>query len=66
MTSRLVPAWLRDHRLVAALLLLATLLVYLPAISWGAFHFDDMHSIVENPGVRTLANVPAAQPLSLG
>jgi len=58
MTPRLVPAWIRDHRLVAALLLLATLLVYLPAISWGAFHFDDMHSIVENPGVRDLANVP--------
>ena len=57
MNGRL-PAWLRDRRLVAALLFLVTLLVYLPAIFWGTFHYDDGHSLVENPGIRSLANIP--------
>jgi len=52
------PAWLRDHRLVASALLLVTLIAYLPSVAGGAFHFDDGHSIVDNAGVRTLANVP--------
>jgi hypothetical protein len=52
------PAWLRDHRLVASVLLLVTLIAYLPSVMSGAFHFDDGHSIVDNEGVRTLANIP--------
>ncbi len=51
-------AWVRDRRTVASLLFLATLIVYLPAVLGGTFHFDDMHSIVENSGVRSLGNVP--------
>lgn len=52
------PAWLRDRRLVASALLLLTLLAYAPAVLGGAFHFDDGHSIVQNEGVRRLANIP--------
>jgi tetratricopeptide (TPR) repeat protein len=58
MTEDPAPVWLRDRRLVAALFFLAALVVYLPAMSWGTFHYDDFHSIVQNPGVRDLANVP--------
>ncbi len=57
MTARPLPAWIRDHRLVAGLLFLATLVAYLPAMS-GSFHFDDMHSIVLNQGVRDVSNIP--------
>jgi len=52
------PAWVRDKRLVAAALVLVTLLAYAPAVLGGAFHFDDGHSIVDNEGVRTPANIP--------
>jgi hypothetical protein len=52
------PAWLRDHRTVASALLLVTLLAYLPSVMGGTFHFDDGHSIVDNDGVRSLANIP--------
>lgn len=58
MTTKNVPSWFRDHRLVSGLLVLATLLVYLPAMSWASFHFDDMHSIVDNTNLRSLSNVP--------
>ena len=34
------------------------LLCYVNSLD-GSFHYDDFHSIVENPGVRSLANVPA-------
>lgn len=57
MSAIATPAWLRDRRLVAGLLFLATLLAYLPAMS-GSFHFDDMHSIVLNAGVRSPSNIP--------
>lgn len=54
----MTPAWVRDRRLVSSLLVLATLLVCLPAIVSASFHFDDTHCIVGNPGVRDLANIP--------
>jgi tetratricopeptide (TPR) repeat protein len=54
----LTPASLRDRRLVSSLLVLATLLVCLPAIVSASFHFDDTHCIVGNPAVRDLANLP--------
>ena len=34
------------------------LLCYVNSLD-GSFHYDGFHSIVENPGVRSLANVPA-------
>ena len=34
------------------------LLCYVNSLD-GSFHYDDFHSIVDNPGVRSLANVPA-------
>ena len=34
------------------------LLCYINSLE-GAFHYDDFHSIRDNPGVRTLKNVPA-------
>jgi hypothetical protein len=34
------------------------LLCYVNALD-GAFHYDDFHSIVDNPGVRSLENIPA-------
>src|SRR6185295_9033590 len=43
------PAWVRDKRLVAAALFLVTLLAYMTAAVGGAFHYDDGHSLVENP-----------------
>ena len=33
-------------------------LLYANALS-GSFHYDDFHSIVDNPHLRSLANVPA-------
>ncbi len=53
-----LPQILADRGLVDVFLVLAVLLVYLPGILGGAFHFDDGHSIVDNAGVRDLANVP--------
>ena len=29
----------------------------------GAFHYDDFHSLVENPHIRSLANLPAFSPI---
>jgi protein O-mannosyl-transferase len=54
----MTPAWLRDRRLVAWGLFLVALVVYLPAVLGGTFHYDDFHSIRDNEGVRTLANIP--------
>ena len=28
----------------------------------GVFHYDDFHSIVDNPHIRTLSNLPAFSP----
>lgn len=50
--------WYEDHGLVALLLLLATLLLYTPGIVGAKFHFDDFHSLRDNPSVRSLANIP--------
>jgi tetratricopeptide (TPR) repeat protein len=47
-----VPRRPPTPRLVVALLALAGTLVYLNAIP-NAFHFDDTHSIVENPAIRS-------------
>ena len=33
-------------------------LVYLTALG-NSFHYDDAHSIVENPHIRTVRNIPA-------
>lgn len=50
--------WYEDHGLVALLLLLATLLLYTPGIVGAKYHFDDFHSLRENPSVRSLSNIP--------
>ena len=42
----------------AALLPLLLLLVYAGSFD-NAFHYDDIHSLVENPHIRSLANIPA-------
>jgi len=40
-----------------ATIVLVCLLCYANSFR-GSFHFDDFHSLVDNPGIRTLANVP--------
>ena len=42
----------------AALLPLLLVLVYAGSFD-NAFHYDDIHSLVENPHIRSLANIPA-------
>ena len=42
----------------AGALLLVCLLGYANSLS-GSFHYDDFHSIVDNPHIRTLGNLPA-------
>ena len=42
----------------AGALLLVCLLGYANSLS-GSFHYDDFHSIVDNPHIRTLRNAPA-------
>jgi tetratricopeptide (TPR) repeat protein len=41
----------------AALIALCGALAYVNALP-GAFHYDDFHSLVDNPAVRSLANLP--------
>ena len=41
-----------------ALVLGAGLLVWSGTLN-NSFHYDDFHSLVENPGIRGLANIPA-------
>ena len=41
----------------AALVALCGALAYVNALP-GAFHYDDFHSLVDNPAVRSLANLP--------
>ena len=52
-----MDAWLQKRK-VGALVLLAPLLVYSNSLD-GPFHYDDSHSIVDNPHIRSLANIPA-------
>ena len=56
MLERLPPPFTRRPA-VLGLLLLCSLAAY--ANSFGnSFHYDDSHSIVDNPHVRSLANIP--------
>jgi tetratricopeptide (TPR) repeat protein len=47
----------RTRHLPLALLLLAVLASYANSFE-NSFHFDDFHTIVENPAIRSLHNVP--------
>ena len=49
----------RSDRDAWALLLVAIwpMLVYANSLN-NPFHYDDIHSIVENPHIRQLANIP--------
>ncbi len=53
-----VPAWCERERTAMLLLFVIALLVHLPGVVTGDFHFDDIHHITENPAVRSLANIP--------
>ncbi|MCC7262153.1 MAG: tetratricopeptide repeat protein [Candidatus Latescibacteria bacterium] len=48
--------WQSRH--LALLVLVLPALVYLNSLG-NAFHYDDTHAIVDNPHLRTLANLPA-------
>ena len=48
----------RSPWVVSALVLTACVLCYANSLG-GSFHYDDFHSIVDNPGIRSLARVPA-------
>ena len=45
------------RNLPLALLLLAIFLVYSNSFA-NAFHFDDFHTVVDNPAIRSLGNLP--------
>ncbi len=47
----------RRINLLLALLLLAVLAAYANSFD-NAFHFDDFHTVVDNPAIRSLRNVP--------
>ncbi len=49
--------WLSNRRLVGLALLLVVMLVYLPGILGGAFHFDDVHHITGNDALRDPSNL---------
>ena len=53
-----MAAWLQKRKVLIAFVLLAPLLVYSNSLD-GPFHYDDSHSIVDNPHIRSLANIPA-------
>jgi len=48
----------RNPWAAAVLVLLACVLCYANSLR-GSFHYDDFHSIVDNPGIRSLASAPA-------
>ena len=48
---------MEGRRLETAGIVLACLLCYANSFN-GSFHYDDFHSIVENPAIRSLANLP--------
>ena len=53
-----MPIYYRVPRLTSVLLLiLAIVFVYMNTMS-NAFHFDDFHSIVENPSLMEIGNMP--------
>lgn len=47
----------RSRRLWLGITLLAVLLAYANSFTNG-FHFDDFHTVTDNPSVRSLANIP--------
>ena len=47
----------KRHRIGLAVVLLAVLAAYANSFHNG-FHFDDFHTVVDNPAVRSLKNVP--------
>lgn len=47
----------RETAAAAALVAVVTLVAYSGAVGHG-FHYDDFHSVVRNPAIRSLANVP--------
>lgn len=47
---------LQTRRVAWSLIAVAVLVVYLPSLD-HAFQYDDLHSIIENPHLRSLANV---------
>ncbi len=47
----------RTRHFALALLLLAVSLVYANSLS-NSFHFDDFHTVTDNPAVRSLGNLP--------
>ncbi len=47
-----------SSRAIPLLILVVVILCYFNAFQ-GSFHYDDYHSIVDNPAVRTLSNLPA-------
>ena len=51
------PRMLSKRNLPVAVLLVAVLLVYLNSFG-NAFHFDDFHTVTDNPAVRSLGNIP--------
>ncbi len=58
MTTRPTPAAPPPRRVLVALgIVVATLLVYLPGIVNGGFHFDDGHHLVRNPALADIGNV---------
>ncbi len=48
----------RQHLAALALIAGCTVLIYAGGLT-NPFHYDDLHSIVENPHLRSLGNVPA-------
>lgn len=50
--------WLKNPVIILILITAFTILVYAHSIS-NPFHLDDFHTFVDNPHIRTLANIPA-------
>jgi hypothetical protein len=47
-----------ENRLVQVLALVALVFTVYANTLWNNFHYDDSHSLLENPHIRTLANIP--------
>lgn len=45
-------------RVISVLLIVLTVVVVYVNTVGNSFHFDDFHSIVENPSVRDISNIP--------
>ncbi len=53
-----LPSALSSPRSVGLGILFAVLVTYAIGIANGSFHFDDVHHLTQNPGIRSLANIP--------